>query len=115
MRASEEAEAAKAKAEEIARGAVKDAQEAKEQVDRLEKQGADMIVSINGAIAAVDQAQSEADRAGAKAKLAALQREQAEMQQRIAEAKAKAARAERLKGVKISAECQANPLAKGCN
>jgi hypothetical protein len=36
------------------------------------------------------------------------------MEQRIAEAKAAAARAERKKGVKISKECQDNPLAKGC-
>jgi colicin import membrane protein len=94
--------------------AVKAAREAQEKVDQLEREATDMIGKINGAIGAVDAAQNDADRASAKARLAQLQRDQAEMQARIAKAKAEAARAQRLKGAKISAECQANPLAKGC-
>ena len=81
---------------------------------QLEKSAADMITQINGAIAAVDSAQGDADRANAKSKLAALQRQQYEMQQQIAKTKAAADLAERRKGVKISKECLDNPLAKGC-
>jgi len=66
-------------------------------------------------INAVADAQNDADRANAKARLAALQREQYEMKQRAAAAKAAADKAERAKGVHTSAECLANPLAKGCD
>ena len=80
----------------------------------LAQNASDMITQINGAIAAVEAAQGDADRAAAKSKLASLQRAQAEMQERIRAAKAAADLAERRKGVKISKECLDNPLAKGC-
>lgn len=94
--------------------AIQAAKEAQEKVDQLEKSAADMITQINGAIAAVSAAQTDADRSAAANKLAALQRQQAEMQERIRAAKAAADLAERRKGVKISKECLDNPLAKGC-
>jgi len=70
---------------------------------------------IGAAVTAVADAQSDADRARAKAQLAALQKEQSELKQRAADARAAAARADRLKGTKISKECMDNPLAKGCS
>jgi hypothetical protein len=115
MRASDEAEVAKVKAEQIAIQATKDAKEAQEAVDRLQKDAEAMSKKVDTAVDALASAQSQADRDSAKAKLDQLRREKYEMDQRIAEAKAKAARAERLKGVKISKECLDNPLAKGCN
>jgi len=109
------AEAQAAKAAQLATEAVKDAAGAQEKVMQLEKTAADMMEKINGAITAVEAAQSDADRTAAKAKLIALQAEQAAMQVAIAAAKAAAAKAARLKGVKISPECLDNPLAKGCS
>lgn len=97
----------KAKAEKIAL-------DAQEQLDRLQRDLSDMEKKVNGAVESVMSAQNDADRANANAKLRALQKEKYEMEQRIAAAKAAAARAERKAGVKVSAECQANPLAKGC-
>jgi hypothetical protein len=94
--------------------AVKAAEEAERTVARLEIEASQMIEKINGAIGAVDTAQNEADRLAAKQRLAQLQKDQADQQRRIAEAKAAAARAKRLQGAKVSPECQANPLAKGC-
>lgn len=94
--------------------AIKAAEEAQKTVERLEAEAAEMITKINGAIAAVDAAQDEAARIAAKQRLASLQKAQYEQQKRINEAKARAARAKRLQGAKISPECQANPLAKGC-
>ena len=111
---SEEAEKAKARAEEIAKQAVKDAEEAQQKVERLAADLADLDKKVSAAVDSVVSAQNDADRAGATAKLKQLQKDKYEMEARIAEAKAIAARKERLKGAKISAECKANPLAKGC-
>jgi hypothetical protein len=94
--------------------AIKAQEEAEKTVARLELEANEMIGKINTAIAAVDAAKEERDIIAAKDRLAKLQRDQAEQQRRIAEAKAAAARAKRLQGAKVSAECQANPLAKGC-
>jgi hypothetical protein len=94
--------------------AVKAANEAQEKVNALAAAQEEMINQINSANAAVKSAQTNADRAAAESKLAKLQQAQAEMQERIKAAKDAAARAERLKGVKISKECLDNPLAKGC-
>ena len=94
--------------------AVTAAKEAADKVELLERVAADMIQQINSAIAAVQSAQSDADRASATARLKKLQQDQAEMQRQIAEAKAKAEKAARQRGVKVSKECQDNPLAKGC-
>ncbi len=111
---SAEAEKAKAKAEEIAQAAVKDAQEAQEKVERLAADLADLDKKVSAAVDSVVSAQNDADRAKATDKLKQLQKDKYEMEARIADAKSKAARAERLKGAKISPECKANPLAKGC-
>jgi colicin import membrane protein len=106
---------AKTEAEAVAEQAKKDAREAQEAVDKLQKDLGDLQTRVDVAVDNVVSAQNDADRASAKAKLDALKREKYEMEQRIAEAKAKAARAERLKGVKIKQECLDNPLAKGCS
>jgi len=50
----------------------------------------------------------------AVAKLEALRKEKAAMEKAIAEAKAAADLAKRKQGASVSAECQNNPLAKGC-
>jgi hypothetical protein len=63
----------------------------------------------------VGAAQNDADREAAKAKLQALRKQKSEAAQRIDGAKAAAAKAERVKGVKISKECMDNPLARGCD
>ena len=115
MRASEEAEAAKTIAEKAAAQAVKDAKEAQEAVEILQKDAEAMSKKVDGAVDALPRAPTQTPPPTAKAKLPQQQRAKYEMDQRIAEAKAKAARAERLKGVKISKECLDNPLAKGCN
>jgi hypothetical protein len=113
--AADEAEEAKTKAEEIAARAAKDAKEGKEVVERLQKDVEVIAKRVDEAVDGLTGAQSQADRDAAKARLDQLRREQAELDARLAEAKSKAARAERLKGVKISKECLDNPLAKGCN
>jgi hypothetical protein len=112
--AADEAAANEAKQRAIAEQAVKDADEAKEKVEKLSADLADLDKKLSGAVDNVIAAQNDADRAGAKAKLVALQKEKADMEARIAAAKAAAAKAERAKGVKVSKECQDNPLAKGC-
>ena len=111
MKDSETDRAKRQEAEKIAVQAQKDMQEAQEKVERL---AADLDKKLGSAVDGVIAAQTDADRANAKANLVRLQGEKAAMEQRIAEAKQAAAKAERRKGVKISAECQANPLAKGC-
>ncbi len=115
MAEREAAVGAKQKAEDVARTAVKEAQEARESVAVLERQVSELIVQINTVIAQIDAAKTEADRVTAKQTLATLQRQQAELQQRIAEAKTKAAKSERAKGAKISRECLENPLTPGCS
>ena len=115
MRASDHDAEAKRRAEATAAQAVKDAQEAKEQLDTVMRQLDDLDTKVGQAVNAVADAQNDADRASAKARLIALQKEQYEMKQRAAAARARAEKAERLKGVKISKECMENPLAKGCS
>lgn len=111
---SAEAEKKKEQAELIAKQAVKDAEEAQAAVEKLAADLADLDKKLNTAVDNVVSAQNDADRANATAKLKQLQKDKYEMEQRIAEAKALAAKKERQKGVKISAECKANPLAKAC-
>lgn len=115
MEKSEAARKEKEKAEELAEQAVKDAKEAQAAVEQLEQQATDLQKRITEATDAVVGAANATDIKAGQEKLSALQRERVELDARIAEAKAKAARAERLKGVKISKECLDNPLAKGCN
>jgi TolA-binding protein len=92
----------------------KEADDARIAVETLQADAEALIQRVNAAIDAVANAQNDNDRASARAALLRLQREKAEIEARIAEAKAAAARAERLKGVKISKECLDNPLARGC-
>src|SRR3569623_1432953 len=95
--------------------AVKVAADAQEKVERIQHDLDDLNDKITKAVDAVATAQNDADRASARQKLANLQKEQAEMRQRAADAKAAAAKAERARCVHTSAECLANPLAKGCS
>ncbi len=95
--------------------AVKAAKEAQEALAKIDRELDVLNGKISSAVGAVADAQNDADRAKAKAQLADLQRQQYEAKQRAAEAKAVAERAERLKPIHTSAECLANPLAKGCD
>lgn len=103
------------KAQQLVEQAVAEARAAEEAVVRLQAEAEAMMNRLDEAVNALASAQNQADRDAAKAKLDQLRREKTEMEARIAEARAQAARAERLKGVKISKECLENPLAKGCN
>jgi hypothetical protein len=94
--------------------AVAAAKEAKEKVDRLTNDLADLGKRVDKATDDLAAAQNDADRAAARSKLDKLRQERADMENRMAAAKAAAEKAERAKGVHISKECQDNPLAKGC-
>jgi hypothetical protein len=94
--------------------AEKAAADAVEKVERLQRDLEDMDKRVGAAVDSVVAAKDEADRNSATQKLAKLRQEKAEMERRIAEAKAAAALAKRKQGSKVSAECQNNPLAKGC-
>lgn len=110
-----DAELARDKAEASAREAEKQAHEAAERVDKLSRDLEDLDKRLTGAVDSVIAAQTDADRSAARARLEQLRKEKAEMEARIAAAKAAAEKAQRQKGVKISKECQDNPLAKGCS
>jgi|GEM_PF-766301 len=107
---AKEAEASEKRAKE----AEKLAADAQERVEKLQLDLQDMDKKVNTAVDSVMAAQNDADRSSAKAKLESLRKEKAAMEQRIAEAKQAAALAQRKKGATVSAECQNNPLAKGC-
>jgi len=101
-------------AERRAKEAEKLAQEAQDKVERLQKDLQDMDKKVGMAVDSVVAAQNDADRASAKANLEKLRREKADMEVRIQAAKDAAALAKRKQGAQVSAECQNNPLAKGC-
>jgi len=112
---SDEDNQAKAKAELAATQAIKDAADATAKLEKIEHDLDDLNDRVAKSVNAVADAQNDADRASARSKLQQLQKEQYEMKQRAADAKAAAAKAERARGVHTSAECLANPLAKGCS
>jgi len=114
MKDSEADRSKAAKAEAIAAQAQKDSQEAQDKVERLAADLAELDKKLSGATDSLLAANTQAERDAASKELSRLRQEKADMDRRIGEAKAAAAKAERRKGVKISAECQANPLAKGC-
>ncbi|MCX5744653.1 MAG: hypothetical protein NT062_19365 [Proteobacteria bacterium] len=87
---------------------------AQEAVTVIERDLHEVDVKIEAAVSNVVAATSDADQAVANAKLETLRESKAELETRLAAAKADAARAERMRGVKISKECLDNPLAKGC-
>jgi len=111
---AEEARLRMERAEKAAQESMHDAREARERVEKIETDLMDLGKRLDQAVDAVTAAQSQADRDAAVAKLNQLRKEKAELEQRIADAKTAAAKAERTKGVKVSKECQDNPLAKGC-
>jgi len=110
-----EAELARLHAERQMAEALKQAREAQEIVEQLQKDMESLSAKVDIAVNALASAQNQADRDNAKAKLDELRKERAEIDARMAEARAKAARAERVKGNKVSKECLENPLAKGCS
>jgi septal ring factor EnvC (AmiA/AmiB activator) len=63
----------------------------------------------------VKSAQTDADRRRAQDNLDKLRQQKADMEARIQQAKVNAEKAQRAKGVHLSAECLNNPLAKGCS
>lgn len=94
--------------------AVDRAQDAQASLERLARDLSALQTQIREAADAVADAQTDRDREPAKASLEALRRKKSELEARIGVAKARAAAAERDKGGKLSPECQANPLARGC-
>lgn len=101
-------------AEKMADDAAKSARDAQDKVAKLSNDLIDLGQRVDKATDALASAQNDADRQAARSKLDQLRKERGEMEQHIADAKAAAAKAERAKGVHTSAECLANPLAKGC-
>lgn len=110
---TDEQRAAEARA--AAEQAVQEARAAQERVERLAADLEALDRKLSLAVDTVVDAQNDADRAAATAKLKALQKEQAELEARVQQVKADAERAERKKGVKVSPQCQENPLAAGCD
>lgn len=108
-----QAEAAKARAD--AEVASKAAEEAALKVILIEKSIVEAKADQMAILDALAAAQNDADRKAAQAKLEAGRRIVEELEQRLAEAKAAAAKAERMRGVKLSPACLENPLAKGCS
>ena len=95
-----------------ARAAKKAAMDARDTVDNLQRDLSDLDARVSAAVDRVVAAQSDTDRAAAKARLEQLRKEKAEVEERIRATSA--ATPAKSNGVKISAECQKNPLAKGC-
>ena len=90
------------------------AREAEKLVAHLHRDIETMDGKLDAAVDSVVGAQTQAERDAAKARLDELRQQKYELEKRIAEAKAAALRTERLKGSKVSKECQHNPLLKGC-
>ena len=98
-------------AEHAAEQATEQANQARDEVERAQKDLAELGGQIDQAVAAVAGAQSEADRAAAKVKLDALQKQKADLEFRLSAAK----RTQREQGMHIRKECLDNPLAPGCS
>jgi hypothetical protein len=103
-----------AKAQADADRASSNADEARKKVDALQAEMTALDATVNVAVDAVANAQTDADRKAAKAKLDQLRKQKAELEGRLSQAKSESAKAEREKGVKVSPTCMNNPLAKGC-
>jgi len=112
---SEADKTARIQAEETSKQAIKDARDAREKLDAVQRSLEDLDTKVAKAVSDVANAKDRADILAAQQRLAELQKEQYEMRKRVAEAKDAAARAERARGLHISDECKANPLAKGCS
>jgi flagellar hook-associated protein FlgK len=97
QRERDDAIMAKEKAETTAYQAVKEANEALEKVEMLEKDLEDLTKKLDQAMDTLASAQNDADRSAAKTRLEQLRKEHAQFQQRAAEAKAAAEKARRMK------------------
>lgn len=115
-RATEDAiQKQEAAAEAERKRALDEAAAAQATIDDTAKQLEAFNLRVAKATDALAGAKSEAERTAAMKELQELQRERAEMEAKVAASKAEALKAARAKGVKISKECQDNPLAKGCS
>ena len=112
---SEADEKARIAAEEASKQAIKEAHDASEKLAAVQRSLDDLDTKVAKAVSDVANAKDRSDILAAQNRLAELQKEQYEMRKRVAEAKAAADKAERAKGLHISEECKANPLAKGCS
>jgi len=108
---------AKHEANAAASQAMKDAQAAKEQLDKLLRALDELDNQIARAADAVVGADNDADRAAAKARLEQLLQEQHDLMMRTAASRALAFRPERMKYLYlyVPRQCIDNPLAKGCS
>ncbi len=106
---------ASARAQKDRDDAVRASAAANEEAERAAREVASIAAQLRDAEAAVAAATNAAERNSAEARLDQLHRSQAEAMRRAAAPAAAAAHAARVKGVQVSPECQANPLAKGCS
>ena len=113
-RGRDEAKAERAMAERAAAEAQQTADEAREILAVLGAEAVKLDDELAAAERALQASTSKDEIAAAQKSIDRLKVEKDDLDKRLAEAKARAARAERLKGVTISKECQDNPLAKGC-
>lgn len=104
-------------AEITAAQALKDAQRAKEQLDKLVRELDELDDQIARAADAVVEADTDADRAAAKARLEQLLQEQHDLTMRTVAPRALVFRPERLKYqyLVVPRQCIENPLAKECS
>jgi hypothetical protein len=95
---SDEANAAKERAEEraedVTKKVVQESKDAQAKVEKLSSDFTDLDKKVNAAVYAVATAQNDADRTAARATLDKLRKEKFEMEQRIQAARAAAAKAE---------------------
>jgi hypothetical protein len=110
-----ESDAAQAKAQasdRIRQQAVSEANAAREQLEKLSKELAELDQRVQQAIDQVVVAQNDADRKAARDRLNALQRDQAEARERFNKAEQVRLHNERIKTIKIDKDCEDNSLSK---
>ena len=100
------AQEAKRKAEAAAEVARKEADEAKAEVDKLDREGKQIAEAMAAAEKVATSTIDKAEAAAAKQRLVELQKQQYYMNQRIAEAKQKDCKAERAKAITVRKECR---------
>jgi hypothetical protein len=116
VRESDDAAVAKRKTETAAELAVRNAQAAKNELDKLMLELDELDYKVAQAITAIAEAENDADRAAAKARLRQWMQQQYEMKQQAAASRAVAHRGARTTRccMCVPRQCIENPLAKGC-
>lgn len=94
--------------------AEKEAEEARQQLEQLQGELADLDKKVGHAIDQVVAATTAAERDAARKNLERLRKQEAELQAKRDAAAAALAKKKRNEVIKISDECQKNALAKGC-